>query len=531
MSRKKKLQENAELTSQEKLEIKKKKKKKKTALIVTFSIIGVVVIFIGYVVISARQAMKTMMNGTVTLENPTRGELVSDITVTGTIESEKTIHYNAPDSILIDTISPVGTYVKKGDPILVFDEDSYKTSLREAELKSASNTSSYEGTLAKNKDTENKYYEARNRYQKYSKLVDEQTAVVDKLNTDITDNNAHWASKLREQITISTNEINTYQHDNKTRYATITAIGYTMTAEDEAWLTQYENYIYERQQLISNCNNQLDALTNSATAYDNQKTISDATALLTEYKTEKATAESEMKTYKSAIANDYDKESLEISNELSTIQNQNYYSSILEYADGLIAPFDGVVTVAGYTDDDTTVAGAPLITFSSLDDLHVTVGVTKTDLESLKEGQDAVIKVLGNTYKGKVRTINRMVTQSGNSSQVMVTVSIDNPDDNMYLGLDAKCTITLANLNDCLKVPVESVNIDNTGEFVFTMDPKTMIVGKKYVETGVSSDFYIEILSGLDESDVVITTYTGTITEGMPAMVSPDSMSYIQVGE
>ncbi|MBR4278159.1 MAG: hypothetical protein IKQ28_06945, partial [Lachnospiraceae bacterium] len=142
----------------------------------------------------------------------------------------------------------------------------------------------------------------------------------------------------------------------------------------------------------------------------------------------------------------------------------------------------------------------------------------------------AKIKILGNTYNGEVKSINHMVTQTGNSSLVMVTVSIDDPDDNIYLGIDAKCTITLATLADCIRIPVESVNVDNTGEFVYTMDPATMIVGKKYVETGVSGDFYIEIKSGLEEGDIIISTYTGTITEGMPAMVSPESMSLITAG-
>ena len=62
---------------------------------------------------------------------------------------------------------------------------------------------------------------------------------------------------------------------------------------------------------------------------------------------------------------------------------------------------------------------------------------------------------------------------------------------------------------------------------MFTIDPTTFIIGKKYVETGASSDLFIEIKSGIDESDIIVTTYSGTITEGSPAMVSPESMDYI----
>ncbi len=522
-----KSKETKELTSQERLELKKKKKKKKTVLIVVLSIVAVLIILITIMVLGARKAMKSMMSGTVSLANPERGELVSEITISGVVESEKTIHYTAPESILIDMIQPTGSFVKKGEKILEFDGDSYNTALKVAELKSEAGKNSYENSLSKNEDTQSKYEEARGRYWKYSKLVDEQQAVVDQLNVEITDGNAYSSAALTKQIQITTKELNDYQYANKDKLESVSAIGYVPTEEDTNWLKEYNDYVHARQEELTNLNNQLNGISTSATAYENQKKLTEAQTLLAEYKTQKQTAESEMKSYQGAVASDLDIQNLEINSELSDIETNKYYEAIAEYADGLIAPFDGVVTMAGYTVDDTTTMGSPLITFASLDDLYVNVGVNKTDLENLKEGQKAVIKILGNTYNGTVKTINRMVTSTGNSSQVMITVSIDDPDDNMYLGIDAKCTIEIASIDDCLRVPVESVNVDNQGEFVYTMDPSTMVIGKKYVESGVSSDFYIEILSGIDESDVVVTTYTGTITEGMPAMVSPESASLL----
>ncbi len=523
--------ENRELTSQERLEKKKKSKKKKTALIVTLSIVGTVLIVVVLIVLGARKAMDSLMKGTVTLGRPERGELLSDITITGTVESERTVHYNAPDAILIDMIKPVGSYVKKGEKILEFNKESFNEALRLAELKNESGVSSYEGSLAKNEEVEKKLADAKARYWKYTKLVNEQQAVVDQLEKDITDGNAYWSAALNTQVGLTTKELEDYQHNNKDKYAELTSLGYTPTVEDEKWLKEYEEFIYKKQQELTNLNNQIKEMSTSAAAYDNQKKINEANTLLAEYKSEKAAAESEMKSYQASVPSEYDIEGLEINNEITQIQNKSYYDSLIEYFDGLVAPFDGVVTASGYTRDDTTSMGAPLVTFSSLDDLHVTLGVNKTDLESIKEGQTAKIKILGNMYEGKVTTINRMVMQNGNSSQVMVTVSIDDPDDNMYIGIDAKCTINLASLDDCLKVPVESVNIDNKGEFVYTVDPSTMVVGKKYVETGVSSDFYIEVVSGLDENDLIVSSYTGTITEGMPAMVSPESVSYLSGAE
>ena len=201
---------------------------------------------------------------------------------------------------------------------------------------------------------------------------------------------------------------------------------------------------------------------------------------------------------------------------------------VLKYENGLIAPFNGVVTAIGYTEGDTAAAGTPICTFSSLDDVHVSLGVGKSDLEKLAVGQDVTIKSLKNEYKGKVATINHSAVQNGKAgAQVLVTISIDNPDENIYLGLDAKCSILTASVENVMTVPVEAVNVDDKGEFVFTFTPSTMTVGKKYVKTGVSSDLLIEITEGLDEKDLIVTDYKGVVEEGKMATPAAESQSLI----
>ena len=520
-------EDKRELTGQEKLEIKKKKKKKKTALIVTLSIVGSIILLIVIIVIVARNLMKNTMSSTVSLTYPERGSLTCEITVSGQIESEKTIHYYAPASLLIDKMQPVGSLVKKGDKILEFNKESFENELLIAQLSRDSADNSYMGSLQNLDTAEDKYENARGRYWKYKKLVDEQQAVVDELTKEITDANALKSAELQATIAAYQKTLSDYQYSNKDRLAELSGIGYDPTEEEKNWLKEYNDYVYKKQQEINDLSNELSQLSSSAVTYVNQKYLNEQTALLAEYKAEKQTAESEMKSYENTVSNEYEKDNLTVNGELQTMQAQMRYDQLADFENGLVAPFDGVIMAAGFTEADTTTSGAPLITFSSLDDLHVLIGVSKNDLEHLKIGQPAVIKTLGNTYNGKVVSINHMVSATGNGSQVQVMVSIDDPDDNMYLGLDAKCTITTAQIDDCMKVPVESVNVDDQGDFVFVVSPTTLVVSKKYVETGNSSDFDIEIISGIEETDMVVTTYTGTITPGMPTLVSPESMSLI----
>ena len=54
------------------------------------------------------------------------------------------------------------------------------------------------------------------------------------------------------------------------------------------------------------------------------------------------------------------------------------------------------------------------------------------------------------------------------------------------------------------------------------------IVVRKDVETGVSSDTYIEIVNGLKENDQVMTDVSLAITEGMEVMPITDEAASVE---
>ena len=112
---------SGEMTGQQVLEQKKKKKRKKIVLTVVIIVIVVLLLVIAGVAIAVSQAMKKMAGGTVTLARPETGDIVSEISVTGNIESEQTIHFTAPSNLIVAEAVPAGSYVKKGDVILKFD--------------------------------------------------------------------------------------------------------------------------------------------------------------------------------------------------------------------------------------------------------------------------------------------------------------------------------------------------------------------------------------------------------------------------
>lgn len=142
--------------------------------------------------------------------------------------------------------------------------------------------------------------------------------------------------------------------------------------------------------------------------------------------------------------------------------------------------------------------------------------VSKYNLTNLEAGQKVTITSLDRKYQGSVTNIGK-VAEKNEQGVAMATarVHIDDPDDHLIIGLDAKLKIELGKKTDVLKVPIAAVNSDSKGDFVYVFSKDKL--QKKYVKTGISSKKNIEIIEGLKEGEKVVTTIDTTIEDGMKA--------------
>ena len=116
-------------------------------------------------------------------------------------------------------------------------------------------------------------------------------------------------------------------------------------------------------------------------------------------------------------------------------------------------------------------------------------------------------------------SVSHIATQNEKgASLISARVRIDHPDENVFLGVDAKVTIQAASAHDVVILP--------EGSFCYVLENGT--VARKNIETGISSDEYIEVISGLKEGDTVIRDIGG-LQEGMAAEPmtsdSPEAMT------
>ena len=210
-----------------------------------------------------------------------------------------------------------------------------------------------------------------------------------------------------------------------------------------------------------------------------------------------------------------EKEKMEITNNLSELDQMSAQELVEAAKKGIKADFNGVITKVSVVEGATTTLGTELFTLQNTDKVDVNVNVSKYDYDKLKEGQSAEITLAGKTYEGEVTSISHVATQNEKgASLIAADVRIKNPDEDIFLGVDAKVKIHAEEADDVVVLPAEVVNIGKDGSFCYVIE--NGVITRKDITTGISSDEYIEVLDGIQEGDEVIRDL-GSLEEGMQA--------------
>ena len=502
------------------LKRKKAKRKKVIIRVIIIAVILFVVLLIGGGIIGI-MASKKVQDKTVNVTHASEEEITQEVKINGTVQSANIQHFYSPAAIKVESVVEVGTYVKKGDPIIKFEKESYELALKQVELNDKITENSYQSSVSDNNNSLNKLAQAQADVAKYQAEVDEKQAIVDnydengamnKLNKDV------QTQIAMEQGTIEycTAEIESLLIEYKIQVD----FEHMSQGEAEKALKDFEARA-DIKELRDKINYSNDVIKNvSGLISDKTESLTEAKANLAEAKSKLESAKAQVESYKATSGNSYDRENLQLQGELNTLKSGSAYEEILKYENGcLVAPFDGIVTNSFVSEGMTTsVTGSEIIEFSSIDDVNVAVSIGKKDLSKIKEGQKVKVTILDKDYDGEISKIARMAVSSTGSASVSALIKILNPDEDIYLGIDAKNVIITAHEDSCLTLPSESINVDSDGFFVYIVNDSNMIE-KVPVTLGISSEDRTQVTEGIDENDKVVTYVTSVVREG--AVVVP----------
>jgi len=183
-------------------------------------------------------------------------------------------------------------------------------------------------------------------------------------------------------------------------------------------------------------------------------------------------------------------------------------SALLAYS-GITSPFDGIIT-RRFVDPGALLQAAtannsvtPIVTVARIDIMRVFVDVPEPDAPFVSQGQPAVLRTGSlprRTFKGGV---TRYAGALDPATRTMRTeVDLLNPDQTLRPGMYGDLTIRIIDHPGTLTLPNDVVHNDDEGAFVYLLDGARVL--RRGVETGITSDDRVEILSGIDDRTSVI---------------------------
>jgi HlyD family secretion protein len=177
----------------------------------------------------------------------------------------------------------------------------------------------------------------------------------------------------------------------------------------------------------------------------------------------------------------------------------------------IISPISGKVANVLQNPGEQAVPGAPVMTVVDEDAFHIDVNVDEVDIDRIGVGQTADITLDAlpdRTISGKILEIGP--TSAGSSGVVtyLVTIGIDETHDLVLRpGMSATAAIIVDEVDDVLVVPNWAIRWDReSGQALVNLKTAGQEIREVVVETGIQNDTYSEIISGLQEGDVVVLT-------------------------
>ncbi len=479
--------ENMEIEIVEPKEKKHKKKSKKTIIIIiVIMAVLLLLIAIGKTISSVskgmQEALENMDSQNEDIFQVVKQDVEQEITTSGTVVGISKEAYTSPVTAKVEDIKvEVGQTVTKGDVLLTYDASELGDNLTKVKIQAQSERAAG-----------NESYEAAN---KAAGKVSEAKKKIKTLKKEI--------SQIKKKVAALTKKVEEYEEKMEAAKNTEDVKD---SGNDNADVTGEANG-----QGLSDADSKAYKKAVSDLQKQNEK--------LAAKQEELAQQESIVAANEDVAVSDSAKAQINASNQLSDMNVDEAQESLDAAEAGITAAADGIVesidVVKGAYANETQT----LMTIINADSIGVEFSISKDDLGSITTGQRARVVIAGNEYEGTIDYISRVavsdMTMTGNntSGSVKGRILIDNPDDNIYIGVSAKAYIFVGKSEQALVIPYEALSTDIDGDFVYVVN-KENLIERKDITIGIYSDEYYEVIDGIDEGDRVITNVTKDMKPG-----------------
>lgn len=398
-----------------------------------------------------------------------RGDIVQIVATTGSVDSSTQNYYNMQVSGEVISALEKGDLFKEGDLLIELDDSDALDQLEQIE-----------------RDIENAESSLRTARINYQKALDANHIAI-----QLAELNTEGAEKSTESALVSLETAN--------RSAQLSLESALRALESAQDVEAAENTVESAKS--SNRSSQNQAETSYEQSIDNQSTT--YWNNLSNLQSAQAQIAMTAENIKQA----------ELMVEAAKIESESTDENLKDYK--LIAPYDGIVLSSDFRIGEQA-GGSAMISVIS-DELIIKVTVSENDISKISEGNEALITLdaySGLELNGNIVKIIPVTINDNGIISFEVLIEFETEEDiNIYYGLSSNVSIITQKAEDVLYIPIQSVYKEDGKSYVdllisdqVDMENVSKSIKKLEVTTGINDYLYIEVISGLEEGDIIVTS-------------------------
>jgi membrane fusion protein, multidrug efflux system len=182
------------------------------------------------------------------------------------------------------------------------------------------------------------------------------------------------------------------------------------------------------------------------------------------------------------------------------------------------APFSGIIGLRVVSVGDYVKEGADVVNLESIDPLKVDFRVPEIYLKQVQVGQPLHVMLdamPGKTYEGKVYAVNPLVDAAGRA--IVIRAVVRNADTALRPGMFARVRLITRDMQDALAIPEQAIVPIGDEQHVYKIVDGRAVRLK--VEVGQRRDGKVEIVKGLEPTDMIVTAGHLKIRDGVPVTI------------
>ena len=194
----------------------------------------------------------------------------------------------------------------------------------------------------------------------------------------------------------------------------------------------------------------------------------------------------------------------DLTGELTLKDNVKKGDLIVQLKDrNIVAPFDGVLGYRGITGDILGSDNSIIITLDDNSILYSDIKIPETFASFIKKDLPVKAKFSGmknKVYDGKIYAVSSRINAETRS--LLTRVIIQNENSELIPGSLLEINVNY-NERNSLGIPDTSMMVEGSKYFVYKVSEDN-IANKIEIEIGIRNNGFIEIVSGLDEGEIIV---------------------------